>query len=125
VSSTNVWLQSSGSQHSIVESRYPSPLDAARRPTVLLDRVCVHVHETRDGDERFLCARPTEGGAWCADHDRDGDRSAWRRPDRPPDHPLSPQNVVAFVDGLWIDVNTLTRVDTNESVDFVDSVLIW
>jgi hypothetical protein len=33
--------------------------------------------------------------------------------------------VVAFVDGLWIDVNTLRRVDTDETVDFVGSVLIW
>ena len=126
-SSTNTWLQTFGSQHSIVESRYPTPLDTARKPTVLLDRVCVHVHETSDGDRRFLCARPTERGAWCADHSRnDGDdRGAWRAPDRLPAHRLAPENVVAFVDGLWIDVNTLRRVDTDETVDFVGSVLIW
>jgi len=125
MSTTNTWLQNFGSQHSIVESRFPSPLDCERKATVLLDRVCVHVHECADG-KRFLCARPAEGGAWCDEHKaRDSPPEAWRGPNSLPPFPLERNNVVAYIDGLWVDVNTLKRADTNEDVDFVDDILIW
>lgn len=125
---TNTWLQTFGSQHSIVESRFPSPLDSERRPTVLLDRVCVHVYECSDGVKRFLCARQADSGSMCDEHDRDehrGEASPWRPPHSLPEFSLERESVVAYIDGLWIDVNTVTRADTGDAVDFVDDILLW
>lgn len=118
----NNWLETFGSQHSILESRFPSPLHRDREPVVLMDRRCVHIHETLDG-HKYLCARPAEEGAWCIVHARN-DSSFWNAPTEKPSQ-LKKDTVAAFVDGVWIDVNKMIRLDNHEKVDFVDSILIW
>jgi hypothetical protein len=121
---TNNWLRTFGCKHSTLESRFPSPLDRPRSPIVLRDRRCVHVYHSFDGERRYLCALPAGPGAWCFAHDL-GDKSQWAAPTKSPDFELAPENVVAWIDGVWVDVNTLARADNGEPVDFVDSTLIW
>ena len=118
----NNWLQGFGNKHSIVESRFPAALGHTRKAVVLEGTRCRKVYSWDYG--RYLCAEKTSGTTRCLRHGNKNEIVRAGAPKRAPKN-IRDDAVIAFMDGVWVDVNSCTRVDNNEPVDFVDDILIW